>query len=58
MEALRQKLRAAASRNREQKVLIRGDTRVQFGLVAQALDACLEASLKSVAIRARPAEAR
>lgn len=58
MEALRQKLRAAASRNRDQQVLIRGDTRVQFGLVAQALDACLEASLKSVAIRARPAEAR
>ncbi len=58
MEALRQKLRAAASRNRDQQVLIRGDTRVQFGLVAQALDACLGASLKRVAIRARPAEAR
>ena len=27
MEALRQKLRAAASRNRDQQVLIRGDTR-------------------------------
>jgi biopolymer transport protein ExbD len=58
MEALRQKLRAAASRNRDQEVLIRGDTRVQFGLVAQALDACLGASLKRVAIRARPAQER
>ena len=58
MEALRQKLRAASSRNREQEVLIRGDTRVQFGMVAQALDACLEASLKRVAIRAQPEQAR
>ncbi len=58
MEALRQKLRAASSRNRDQQVLIRGDTRVQFGMVAQALDACLEASLKHVAIRARPEQAR
>ena len=58
LEALRQKLRAAASRNREQEVLIRGDTRVQFGIVARALDACLEASLKRVAIRARPEQAR
>ena len=57
-EALRQKLRAAASRNRDQEVLIRGDTRAQFGLVARALDACLEASLKHVAIRARPEEVR
>lgn len=58
VEALRQKLRAAATRNREQQVLIRGDTRVQFGLVARALDACLEASLKRVAIRARPEQTR
>lgn len=58
MEALRQKLRAAASRNRDQEVLIRGDARVQFGVIARALDACLEASLKRVAIRARPAQAR
>lgn len=54
LEALRQKLRAAASRNKDQEVLIRGDTRVQFGLVAQALDACLVARLTRVAVAAQP----
>jgi len=56
IEALRQKLRAAASRDREQEVLIRGDTRVQFGVVAQAFDACLAASLRHVSIAAQPLE--
>jgi biopolymer transport protein ExbD len=55
-EGLRQRLRAAAVRNRDQEVEIRGDTRVQFGAVATALDACLAASLKRVSIAAQPAE--
>lgn len=52
MEALKQKLAAAARRNKDQEVLIRGDTRVQFGLVAQAFDACLGAALRRVSIAA------
>lgn len=52
--ALRQKLLAAAERNRQQEVLIRGDARVQFGLVAQALDACLLAKLDRVSMAALP----
>ena len=54
-EALKQKLVAAAARSKETEVLIRGDTRVQFGSVAQAFDACLAASLKRVSIAAEPA---
>lgn len=56
MEGLRQKLRAAASKDRTQEVLIRGDTNVQFGIVAQAFDACLAASLRRVSIAAQPVE--
>ena len=56
IEALRQKLRAAATSDRGQEVLIRGDTRVQFGVVAQAFDACLAASLHRVSIAAQPTE--
>ncbi len=57
--ALRQKLQAAAERNKDQEVLIRGDARVQFGLVAEALDACLLAKLSRVSVAAQPgAEAR
>ncbi len=56
MESLRQRLSAAAGRNKEQEVLIRGDTRVQFGLVAQAFDACLAASLRRISIAALPVE--
>ncbi len=51
-EALKQKLTAAARRNKDQEVLIRGDTRVQFGVVAQAFDACLGAALRRVSIAA------
>lgn len=61
MEALEQKLRAAAARDREQEVLIRGDTSVQLGRVVQAFDACRSASLTKVSIAAapvHPAEAR
>lgn len=54
-EALRQKLSAAAQRNNKQEVLIRGDTRVHFGRVAQAFDACLAASLKRISVAALPA---
>lgn len=55
VEALHQKLRAAAGRDKDREVLIRGDTRVQFGAVAQAFDACLSASLRRVSIAAQPA---
>ena len=53
-EGLRQRLRAAAARDRDQEVLIRGDTLVHFGVVAQAFDACLAASLRKVSIAAKP----
>ena len=54
IEGLRQKLRAAAARDKDTEVVIRGDTRVHFGAVAQAFDACLGASLTKVAIAADP----
>ncbi|MFQ5505056.1 MAG: ExbD/TolR family protein [Planctomycetota bacterium] len=57
VEALKQKLNAAASRNKEQEILIRGDTQARFGLVAQVLDACLGASLTAISIGANPDEA-
>ncbi len=50
--ALRQKLRAAASRNRDRQVLIRGDTEARYGLVAKVFDACLLAKLRSISIGA------
>src|SRR5688572_25849929 len=53
-EALRQRLRAAAARDKEQAVLIRGDTKVQFGVVAMAFDACLAAKLSRVSVAAEP----
>jgi len=56
LEALRQKLAAAAVRNPEQEILIRGDWRVEFGQVAQAFDACLAASLSKVSIAADPVQ--
>ena len=54
IEGLRQRLRAVAARNRDQEVLIRGDDRVHFGVVAQAIDAGQAASLEHVAIAAEP----
>ena len=33
--ALKQKLKAAATRDKDQEVMIRGDRRTQFGTVAQ-----------------------
>lgn len=53
-DGLRQRLRAAAARNKDQSVLIRGDTSVQFGAVALALDACLGAKLSRVSVAAEP----
>ncbi len=55
-DGLKQKLLAAAQRSKDQEILIRGDTQCQFGLVAQAFDACLAAELKRVSIAARPAQ--
>jgi biopolymer transport protein ExbD len=54
VEGLRQRLAAAARRDREQEVRIRGDTQVHFGVVAQVFDACLAASLTRVSIAAQP----
>lgn len=54
LEALHQKLKSAAQRNKDQEVLIRGDTSAQFGVVAKAFDACLGASLRKVSIAAQP----
>ena len=54
MPALKQKLRAAARRNKSQEVLIRGDTQSQFGVVAGVLDACRAAPLRQIGIGATP----
>ena len=54
VEALRQKLKAAASRDEDPEVRIRGDKRTQFGMVAEVLDACLLAKLTSISIVADP----
>jgi len=56
LEALVQKLQAAASRNREQSVLVRGDKQAQFGLGLQVLDACRLAKLGKVDFAALPAQ--
>jgi len=53
-DVLRQRLRAAAARDKDQSVLIRGDTSVHFGAVAMALDACLGAKLSRVSVAAEP----
>jgi biopolymer transport protein ExbD len=54
IDSLHQKLKAAASRDKDQEVLIRGDSRTQFGLVTRAFDACLGASLRKIQIAALP----
>ena len=56
VEALQQKLKAAAARDKDQEVLIRGDEKAQFGLVAQVFDACVIAKLSSISIGADPIE--
>jgi biopolymer transport protein ExbD len=55
MEALRQKLVAAITRNKEQAVLVRGDSSAQFGVGLQVLDACRLAKIKKVNFAAQPA---
>ena len=52
LEGLRQRLRAAAAEDKKREVLIRGDTRVHFGSVASAFDACRAAQLRRVSIAA------
>ncbi|MGE3173065.1 MAG: ExbD/TolR family protein [Planctomycetota bacterium] len=54
LEALRQKLLAAAARDRSQSVLVRGDKLAQFGLGMQVLDACRLAKLGKVDFAALP----
>lgn len=54
LEALRQKLTAAAARNPEQKVLVRGDEKAQFGIGIEVLDACRLANLKKLDFGAVP----
>lgn len=54
IEGLRQKLAAAAARDREQPVVVRGDTAAQFGLGLQVLDACRLARLTRVDFAALP----
>lgn len=54
LAALKQKLDAAAARDKDQEVRIRGDTQARFGLVANVLDACLSAELHSISIGATP----
>ena len=55
LEALRQKLLAAAARNKQQSVLVRGDKQAQFGVGLQVLDACRLAKLGKVDFAALPA---
>ncbi|MBL8723259.1 MAG: biopolymer transporter ExbD [Planctomycetes bacterium] len=58
LEGLRQKLAAAAARDREQPVVVRGDTAAQFGLGLQVLDACRLAKLSRVDFAALPSQQR
>ncbi|MCK5944394.1 MAG: biopolymer transporter ExbD [Planctomycetes bacterium] len=55
-EALRQKLVAAVSRNKDQAVLVRGDKAAQFGVGLQVLDTCRLAKVKKVDFAALPAK--
>jgi biopolymer transport protein ExbD len=54
LEALRQKLQAAAARDKEQGVLVRGDRQAQFGIGLQVLDACRLAKIGKVDFAALP----
>lgn len=56
LEALRQKLAAAAARDPGQAVLVRGDRAAQFGVGLQVLDACRLANIKKVDFAALPAK--
>ena len=54
LEALRQKLQAAAARDKNQAVLVRGDKQAQFGAGIQVLDACRLAKIAKVDFGALP----
>lgn len=54
IEALRQKLQAAAARDKDQAVLVRGDKQAQFGIGLQVLDACRLAKIGKVDFAALP----
>lgn len=54
LEALRQKLAAAAARDKDQAVLVRGDEAARFGIGLQVLDACRLAKLGKVDFAALP----
>jgi biopolymer transport protein ExbD len=54
LEALRQKLQAAAARDKDQAVLVRGDKQAQFGIGLQVLDACRLAKIGKVDFAALP----
>lgn len=55
-EALKQKLVAAVSRNKDQAVLVRGDKAAQFGIGLQVLDTCRMAKVKKVDFAALPSK--
>lgn len=55
IEALRQKLAAAGSRQPDLSVLVRGDRNAQFGIGLQVLDACRLAKITKVDFAALPA---
>ena len=58
IEALRQKLQAAAVRDKEQAVLVRGDKVAHFGVGLQVLDAIRLARLSKVDFAALPESER
>ena len=58
LEALRQKLQAAAARNSEQAVLVRGDQQARYGTGIQVLDACRVAKIRKVDFAALPEKAQ
>ncbi len=57
-EALKQKLKAAARRDKDQEVLIRGDEQARYGVIAAVLNACHEVALHAVALGADNAQGR
>ena len=58
LEALRQKLQAAAERDKNQAVLVRGDKAAQFGVGLQVMDACRLAKLTKLDFAALPDNTR
>ena len=56
LDSLRQRLAAAAARNKDQSVLIRGDKSAEFGVGLQVLDMCRLAKIKKVEFAALPSK--